>query len=227
MKKIFTLTTTLFLTISLFAFSPKSILSISSNSRKPVRVAIDNRNWEENNSNEVVVRDIRSGYHNIKVFSSGNKSYNRKAELIYNGNVYVKPGFHVDITINRFGKALIDERKISSTYYGDDEDNTGWNDDAKQPMNANEFDQLKQTISNGNFENTKLSIAKQTISSNYFSATQVKEMLGLFSFDNSKLEIAKATYRNCIDKGNYFIVTDALVFSSSKEELAKFLETSR
>jgi hypothetical protein len=228
MKKIFTLTTTLFLTISLFAFSPKSILSISSGSKLPVTITIDNRNCDESNSNEVIVKDINAGYHNIKVYSQKTKWYSKRTQLIYTGNVYIKPGFHVDITINRFGKAFIDERKINSSYYDDDQDDNDWNNDhSKQPMNVNEFDQFKQTINNGGFENTKLVMAKQTISDNYFTAAQVKEMLGLFSFESSKLEIAKAAYRNSIDKSNYFIVSDALVFSSSKEELAKFLETSR
>ena len=229
MKKIFTLTTTFFLSLSLFAFPGKSMLSISSNSKVPVTILIDNRNCDENNSNEVIVQDINAGYHYIKVYREKSNWFSKKGPLIYSGNVYVKPGFHVDITINRFGKAFIDERQINATYNDDDDDhNTDpGNNHHFQAMSAHNFGQFKETISNAGFENTKLAIAKQTISNNYFTAAQVKEMMGLFSFESSKLDLAKTAYRKSIDKDNYFMVSDALVFSSSKEELATFLKTSR
>jgi Domain of unknown function (DUF4476) len=230
MKKLFTLTAILFTSLSLFAFFPKSMLSISSNSNMPVTILVDNRDCDAPNSNEVMLKSIDAGYHTIKVYRDRSTWYGRNNRPIYSGNVYVKPGFHVDITINRFGKAFIDERQLNFNNHGDDdydndEDWGNWNH--SRAMGTNDFNQFKQTITNAGFENTKLAIAKQTIGNNYFTAAQVKEIVGLFSFENSKLDIAKTAYRRSIDKNNYFIVSDAFAFNSSKEELAKFLETSR
>lgn len=233
MKKIFTIVTALLLSFSLLAFSPKSMLSISSTTRNPIILTIDNKSHNEKTSSGIVARDLMAGYHTIKIFQKKNNRYGKHRpgndlQLIYHEKVYVKPGFHVDITVNRFGKAFIDERRINSTWYDDEDDNTDWNynDHTMQAMSVNEFNQFKQVISNASFDNTKLIMAKQTISRNYFTSAQVKEIVCLFSFESSKLDIAKCAYKNSIDKNNYFIVSDALGFSSSKEELAAFLQTS-
>ncbi len=235
MKKTFTLLTAILLSFSLFAFSPQSMLSISSSSSNPISVTIDFKTYTEDGSNDIVVKGINTGYHTIKVYQSrsqrnNNVSRRNNQQLIYTGTIYVRQGYHSDIVINRFGKAYIDERKISSDRYNEDDEGCyDWNqrDNYREAMGAIEFNQFKQAVINSGFDNTKLAIAKQTISRNYFTAAQVKEIVCLFSFDNSKLDIAKAAYRNSIDKNNYFLVRDALSFSSSKEELSRFLETSR
>lgn len=246
MKHFFTLIFSLLLSASLLAFPYKSVLSISSASRLPVIISVDNIKYTEKGDNSIMVRNINAGFHTIRIFQKNNgwngggrhgynDGYNQ--QVIYSGNIYVKPGVHTDIIINRFGKAYIDERQINSMYYGDDDqdcydwnsgnNNGGYNNNYHQAMEANNFRQLKQTINNAAFDNTKMSIAKQAMSNNYFNALQVKELMGLFSFENSKLDIAKSAYRNSVDKNNYFIVSDALTFSSSKEELARFIQSSR
>ncbi|MFT3910227.1 MAG: DUF4476 domain-containing protein [Ferruginibacter sp.] len=231
MKKFSTLITALILSFSVFAFSPQSMLSVSSNTKYPVSVSIDNRNCADKNSDDIVMKDVNAGYHSIKVYRDKmpydkRSQFNSKKQLIYSGNVYVRPGFHVDVTINRFGKAFIDEKKINASY---DDDSNDWNDhyDHKEPMSEVEFGEFKQTICNNSFDNTKLAVATQAIGCNYFTAAQVKDMIELFSFENNKLGLAKSAYRSCIDKHNYYVVSNALCFESSKQELAKFLETSK
>ena len=49
----------------------------------------------------------------------------------------------------------------------------------------------------------------------------------LFSFENNRLEIAKLAFRKTVDKQNYFMLNEALTFSSSKDELARFIRESR
>ena len=61
------------------------------------------------------------------------------------------------------------------------------------------------------------------IDRNQFSADQVKSMMQVFSFENARLELAKYAYRNTMDQRNYFVVYDALSYSSSKEQLAEYL----
>lgn len=227
MKKTFTFFTALLLSLSLFAFPYSSILTISNTSGKPVKLIIDNKDCNDNNSGDIVISDIKSGYHNIKVFRESYQWGSKKRRMIYSGNIYLKSGFHMDITINRFGKAFLDESPITQGAYEETGTGNDCGNDYNQPMTATEFSQFKETICNGSFESTKLSLAKQGISNNYLTADQVKKMLELFSFESSKLDIAKTAYRATTDKGNYFIVSDALGYSSSKEELARFLQTSR
>ena len=213
-------------------------LSVNTVTNDPVKILVDGNNYNsKGNEDEMSVNDIRPGYHSIKVYqqkknkrNNGWRS-NRNMQLIYEGNIYVKPQYHVDIIINRFGKAFIDERQMNAGYYDDNDDDGhgGWgnNDNNMQPMNSRSFEQFKQVIRNESFDNTRLVVAKQTISSNYFSAAQVKEIVELFSFENSKLDIAKYSYKYTIDKNNYFLLNDAFAYSSSKEELARFIQAYR
>jgi hypothetical protein len=49
-------------------------------------------------------------------------------------------------------------------------------------------------------------------------------ILQLFTFEDNKLELAKFAYDYCIDRENYYRVNDVFTFSSSKDELSRFLQ---
>jgi hypothetical protein len=151
-------------------------------------------------------------------------------KLIYSGNIIMKPLLHMDIVINRFGNAFVDEMIMGN----DNVNNEGndWNDNANNnwedmqlPITNQAFSQLKEAIKNEVFADDKLGVAKQAIGVNYFTSAQVKELVGLFTWDDKKLEVAKYAYKFTVDKGNYFILNDAFTFSSNKKELLKYLET--
>lgn len=92
-------------------------------------------------------------------------------------------------------------------------------------VNNSEFGQIKETISKESFNSTKLSLAKQIIRSKQcFTVWQITEMVKLFSFEDSRLELAKFSFDYTLDQENYFRVADAFNFSTSREELMKFLE---
>ncbi len=248
MKRTFTLIAALIFSLSLFAQtnqaqgrpgSYQSRLTVSTIAKYPVKLVIDGRTYNDrsNRDNDIVIRDIRPGYHTIKIYQQKNNGFsvrrlpNNNPQLVYSGNLYIKPQYHVDITINRFGKAYIDEMAINAGYYNDDDDNDhNWNNNDHynmQPMNATAFEQFRQTVSNSSFEDTKLAIAKQTIDANYFTSAQVTNILQLFNYESGRLEIAKYAYKKSTDKTNYFLVSNALTYSSSKEELARYLQTVR
>ena len=247
MKNIFTLFTFLLSVLSVLSqpnetsrrpYIYQGMLSVSTVINDPAYVLIDGKNYTtKGNENEIMVNNIRPGYHSIKVYRQmkpGNSrgwNINKKMQLIYEGNIYVKPQYHVDIIINRFGKAFLDERQMTAGYYdnNDNDGSGGWdsNDDNLRPMENRSFEQFKQVVRNENFENTRLVVAKQAIANNYFSTAQVKELVGLFSFENNKLDIAKYCYKYTVDKNNYFILNDVFSYSSSKEKLARYIQAYR
>lgn len=249
MKTFFTFIMVLLTTLSSFAqpnetsrrpYNYRGKLSISTIINEPVKVLIDGNCYNSNASDDMImVNDIRAGYHSVKIYrqkkyrhtNNNDGQFNRNAQLIYEGNLYVKPQYHVDVVINRFGKAFIDERQMDAGYYDEnDEEHGGWdnnNDNSMQAMSSRVFEQFKQVIRNESFDNTRLVTAKQTIAANYFSSAQVKEIVELFSFENSKLDISKYSYKYTVDKNNYFILNDAFAYSSSKEELARFIQEYR
>lgn len=240
MKKTFTILVSLFLTIIAFAGPQPARLSISGTGVTDIRVVIDGNKYRSNNG-VVMISRINSGSHFIKVYQVrsdvlGGQRYGRNNyQLVYSGNVNVKPMVHVDIVINRFGRAFFDEQPVAQgNYYDEDDDwgndnNNGQNNGnyGNRPMDNGTFELLKQAIQKESFADSKMRVAKQAISSNYVSTSQVRELANLFNFDDSKLELAKYAYDFTTDKNNYFLINDVFSFGTSKDELMKYVESRK
>ena len=231
MKKIFTLLLSSLFSLSLLAFDG-SRLSIATvgNDKFEFHVEVDGRRYEMKD-HTVTISNLSQGNHNVRIFrvKKNRNGFNRKQELIYATTIFLRRGFHFDITMNRFGKALVDERVIENNedVFDDGYDDDYYDDDFAEIMDAREFQQVKEAIGKEWLESNKLNSVKFIIDKNLFSTMQVRELMSLFSFEKNKLEVAKYAYRRTVDKHNYYQVNDQLVFSSSKEELARFLRESR
>jgi Domain of unknown function (DUF4476) len=246
MKKISTLLFSSLFSLSLLAYDG-SRLSISTTSNKmDLKIEIDGRRFNMQD-NSITISNLNEGYHTVKIFRDKRKNGNgfgfgRKQDVIYSSSVYLKRGVHSDITVNRFGKVFIDERRMdrNDDWYEDDDnydnnngngdwdnDNGGWDNGYGNVMNNREFESVKEQIRKEWLESNRLISAKVIIDKSNFTAQQAKEMAMLFGFENNKLEIAKYAYRKTIDKQNYYVVNDAFTFSSSKDELARFIRNER
>lgn len=95
------------------------------------------------------------------------------------------------------------------------------------PLSHQDFNGVKNSISSKSFDDTKLTIAKQVISSNCLLSAQVKEIMLLFSFEDTRLDLAKYAYGYTFDIGNYYQINDAFTFSSSIDELNSYIQGFR
>ena len=242
MKKFFTLAIVSLFSMSLMAFDGTRLSISTTTTGKELKFEIDGRQFSMKN-NSITVGYMAEGYHQVKIFRESRKNgfgFGRREEVVYKGSVYLKRGFHTDITVNRFGKVLVDERRIDRNddwyqeedeYYddhngydnGQGNNNGGWNNGYGNVMRGNEFESVKESLRKEWFEANRLKSAKFIIDKNNFTTLQVKELMLLFTFENNKLEIAKYAYNKTVDKQNYFQVNEVLTFNSSKEELAKFI----
>lgn len=105
--------------------------------------------------------------------------------------------------------------------------NTGGYGNYGRAVSYETFQSMKQSLRRENFENTRLTLAKQMMERNYFETAQVREMLQLFSFESNRLELAKLAYRNTVDKNNYYSINDVFSFSTSREELSRYINGVR
>ena len=250
MKNIFTL---LLATVSVSAFAyDGGKLTITVPSSKNVQVYVDGRIYQNNNKNTIVLNNIKSGNHSITIYKNNrtgngygnNGRDNRRnnnnrydqGDVLYNANVYVRSSYHVDVMVNRFGKALVDERAINNNYENDDDDwydnsygnggynNGGYNNDYRQAMSDYEFNQVLQKIRSQWIG--KLSTARDEMNNHYFTTGQVRQVLQLFSSENDKLELAKLSYKNLVDRQNFRQVYD-LFSSRSQTELDQYTRNFR
>jgi len=92
------------------------------------------------------------------------------------------------------------------------------------PMSEADFSAAKNSIRSKDFEDSKLTIAKQVVSSNCIFASQVREVMMMFDFEDTKLQFAKFAYDYTYDINNYFKVNDAFDFEISIDELNRYIQ---
>lgn len=92
------------------------------------------------------------------------------------------------------------------------------------PVSDERFQQIKASITSKAFEETKLTIAKQVISSNCLLCSQIKEIMLMFDFENTRLDLAKYAWNNAYDQSNYYQLNDAFTFEDSIEALNRYIQ---
>ena len=247
MKRISTLLLSTLFSLSLLAYDGTR-LTVTSVSNMKMTVEIDGRRYNMNNK-ALSIRELSAGHHTVKIYrdrkQNNRVNNNNRQELVYSGSVHLRRNYHLDITINRFGKAMVDERRIdrNDDWYDDDDNydrdnrwndrdpgdnrDNGWDNGINRAMNVNEFNQAKETLRREWLESSKVNLARQIFDRNFFTTQQVKEMLQLFSFENNKLDLAKHAYARTTDKRNYPTLNDVFAKRSSRDELARYIRNYR
>jgi Domain of unknown function (DUF4476) len=127
MKKIFTLFASLFLTVALFAADrPKGMLTIkSADQASDIKVIIDGRRFEPSD-NYMRVRDVKPGYHSIKIYRERNFGiftiFGQRYDVVFNNSVLIRPQSNMMISIDRFGAAQVLENRMDRGFDWNDND---------------------------------------------------------------------------------------------------------
>ena len=83
---------------------------------------------------------------------------------------------------------------------------------------------MKNMVRSQTFENDRMNVALQAIRGKLPTAEQIADLAELFKFENDRLSFLKSAYGECFDKTNYYLVYRVLTFSSSKDELTKYIQ---
>ena len=218
-------------------------LTVTSVSNNKVFVEVDGRRYDLDD-NTLSLSSIRPGTHNIRVLRemkrrSGWSSGNKREETIYNIKATLRNGYHFDILVNRFGKVMIDERRIdpNDEWYNDDDyydrndnrgrgrDNTYDNSDDRNNRDYDNDDVDDRDDRNYDDRNNN----DPRYDNNYSRAmnnidfTQAKESLRREWFENSRVTAAK----QIIDQ-NYFTSQQVkemvllFTFENNRLDIAKY-----
>ena len=219
MKTIFTLLLSTIFSLASMAYDGTR-LTVTSVGNNKMFVEVDGRRYDLNR-NTVSISSIRPGTHTVRVLREMKRkggwnlgNGNRREETVYNIRVAFREGYHFDILVNRFGKVMIDERRIdpNDEWYNDD-DYDDRSDDRRDRDNTDDDGNDRDDRDYGNhdrdgdnrdykdernnddprYDNNN----SRAISSNDFA--QAKESLRKEWFENKRLETAK----QIIDQ-NYF-----------------------
>ena len=173
-------------------------------------------------------QDIKPGTYSViiyqlKVKDNGNKEYTE----VFNNTITLKAQRHLEISVLRFGKTVLDEGNIEADDWANDLTNPvaspGNSSAINHPVDNIQFEKIKKAINDQYYDDDKLVYAKVIVKNNLFTSEQVIALCKLFAYDDSKLNIAKYAYDYCSDKGNYFTVTSVFYYNDTRNELMKFI----
>jgi len=89
-------------------------------------------------------------------------------------------------------------------------------------MSSREVDRLIQTIRSRDSERTRLSIARDVVSSGSIRAEDLKRLLQQFDYENTQVEFAKFAYEYVCDKEHFYYIYDLFRSDSSVQELERY-----
>lgn len=243
MKKHFIIFAAILLFASIGVFAKNSGLSIRLFDNSEIEVHFNNQILY--NSNTYTISNIRSGNHHLKVFRVRHNANGRvNRSLFFSRSIFIPNNTFVEAIIDRNRNLIILSERPSGNNENNNRGNHGNNhgnnynnnhvnnhannhggnyDNYNRPMEDYEFSMLKSTVASQSFDSNKLSIAKTALRRTKILSRQTLELMELLSFESNKLSLAKFAYDYTIDKGNYFIVNNAFSFSSSVDELNRYI----
>ena len=242
MKTIFTLLLSTIFSLASMAYDGTR-LTVTSVSSNKMFVEVDGRRYDLN-GNTLTISSIRPGTHNVRVLrelkrKTGWNFGNKREETIYNIRATFRDGYHFDILVNRFGKVMIDERRIdpNDDWYNDDDyydrnddrnrdrDNTYDNGDRHDRDYGNNDRDARENRVNDDDRNNDDPRYENNHSREMTNIdfTQAKESLRREWFENTRLTTAK----QIIDQ-NYFTSKQVkemvllFTFENNRLDIAKY-----
>jgi hypothetical protein len=153
-------------------------------------------------------------------------------KTVYEGNLTLKAGRHLEVMVLRYGKMVWDEGDYSADNWTNAWVNPG-------PTNGSIGNSNGQVISDENFaallnlfkregnEYTRVDMAPGYMKNNLFTAKQIAILCNTFSNEYQKLEFAKLAYPYCFEKGAYFIVAETFSNQWLRKDLMDFVAKQR
>ena len=150
-----------------------------------------------------------------------------KADDEFNMDVKID-GVGVSVNVNMDGNMndeVVYEETVTTVSTSDHYVMQGYNGPigCPWPMDEADFAEAKRTIASKDWDETKLSLAKQIVSSNCLFADQVRDITKLMEWEEAKLTFAKYAYDYTYDTGNYFKVSQVFDWEASTEELNEYI----
>ena len=90
-------------------------------------------------------------------------------------------------------------------------------------INSDEFQEVKAMVAAQRFDDTRIAIIKQYVSTHPINSYQLEELIRMMTFENNKMELAKFGYRYISDPHQFYTVYDAFTFDNSINELINWI----
>ncbi len=218
---LFALTTTIILSTSALACGGYgnyfSALSVNALFPSDLSLVIDDVYYTSMGSN-IDLTDLLPGSHKVTVSRKSLSQYGSScSKVVYNGVVEIPSNSRLTMTIGKNDHVQMSTKKlINPSFVVEPTASCGGN-------NTGNFSLFKQKLDSESFDSNKLKMARQYVSTNSISASEVKVIMSEMTFESNRLSIAKYAYAFCYDPENYFLVNDGFEFRTSISELNEYI----
>jgi hypothetical protein len=147
---------------------------------------------------------------------------------VYDGNITLTAGRHLEVMVMRYGKMVWDEGDYSgdgwtNAWVNPGPTNGSVNNANSQAMSDENFAYLLNLFSRESNEYRRLEIAPGYMKNNLFTARQIATLCKTFSNEYRQLDFAKLAFPYCSEKGSYFVVADTFTNQYRRQELMDFV----
>ena len=201
----------------------------AANKTRNYQVVIDDLSYfsvngiNKNGRKITTIDNLSEGAHTLKLFRSGNMNSSSidgstvvpTTKPLYTKTFQLRDGYDMNILVKANGQVSFTEKvspnATSNTY--------------RIPMGSGAFNTLVQNINGKRYQSDRISLIKHALSttSNYFTTTQVRQLLSLITSESRRLELAKLSYHKVSDQGSFSLVYDMLNSEASRDALDTYV----
>ena len=166
----------------------------------------------------IQISNITPGQHSIEVVRTNR--YNNTTRLRNKTTFTVRQGYDLDVTVNSDGSIQQSEKRIRRS--GD----YGYQNRYRNPMTNESFTTLRRDLRNIRGTNKRVTAISDAFNntSNYFTTTQVGELISLVNSESGRLNLAKLSYRTITDPANFSNLNDLFNDDASINELETYVK---
>ncbi len=191
--------------------------------------AIDPNNGNTSVSKQITLSDQQLGSHTIKVYRMRNNNtvYNNGTNTtpygnaVYSNTFQLRQGYDVNISVNGNGQVSFTEKRIRNQGRRGGYQTVNPIDDAS-------FNHLVQVVRGRFLQTSKVAAERDAfnVSTNYFTTSQVRELLLLISSEANRLALAKLAYPKVTDPGNFTQLYDVFNSVASRDDMNAYIRNN-
>ncbi|MEO7444463.1 MAG: DUF4476 domain-containing protein [Ferruginibacter sp.] len=222
----------IFLCLSLLVVAQTSTITVMLNGNVNRTINIDGTNYSLSTYtgksqasnvgyNSAVIPGVSEGEHTLMVTHNNNSRRNDTRKF------FIRDNYDLIITVN--GNGTMDFRETLSNSNGNhgNRGNRGNRGNERVAMNTNNFNIIYNEI-NSNRQMASRIAALNTVfanRTNYFTSTQVRQLINLATGEANRLALAKSAFGNVVDPDNFTTVYTLLRYQSSRNDLANYVKS--
>jgi hypothetical protein len=185
-------------------------------------------NVSTNGRSVVTVPNLGTGSHTLQVYrinntggvyTDGSTNNTISGTEVYSKTFQLRQGYDMNITVRNNGAVSFTEKRSQNQ-------STVVN---ATPMSSTAFNQLLINVRNKRYQSDKIATINTAFSTtgNYFTTSQVRQLLLLVNSESKRLELARLSYAKVTDPSNFSYVYDVLNSENSRDQLDDYVVSQK